>query len=159
LDTNDIYQIVFLGGTVKRVVFLLFVFCVFSGYCFSQTTNYIHIKIEINNVVINGGKVYLLVFSTKERFKNEEPQIVFELNDNSTTIFWEILIPNGEYVITAFQDSNNNRKLDYGLFNKPKELLGMPNYSGKGYPSKSFDKEKIFINNMSEKINIVLYKL
>lgn len=149
----------FFGGTVKRTIFLLYVFYVFSADCFAQTTNYTHIKVEISNVVINGGKVYLTVFFTEGRFKNEEPQIVFELNDNSTTIFWEILIPNGEYVITAFQDSNNNRKLDYGLFNIPKELLGMPNYSGKGYPSKSFDKEKILINNMSEKINIVLYKL
>ena len=143
---------------MKKFSVLLFFFCFFSGYCFSQTVNSVAIVIEITNVVNKGGKVYLSIFTNAESFKNEVPDFIYTLEDNNTILSQELSLPTGEYVITAWQDANGNVKMDYGLFGVPKELVGLSNYFGKGYPSKSFDKQKIFINKMTEKIVIGLYK-
>jgi uncharacterized protein (DUF2141 family) len=143
---------------MKKIISLLFLSFSLSVYCFSQTANDVLTTIEITNVAINGGKVYLVIFSNAESFKNENPDIHFELEANSAILSKELLLPNGEYVISAFQDANNNQKLDYGLFSIPKELVGISNYFGKGYPSKNFEKQKILINNTTGKIIIGLYK-
>jgi len=144
---------------MKKIIALSFLFCFFSDYCFSQTVNNVTVTLEITNVVINGGKVYLIVYSTAESFRTETPDFIFTLGDNNTVAFQEVSLPAGEYIITAYQDANGNMKMDYGLFGVPKEIFGISNYFGKGYPSKSFDKQKILINSMTGKIVIGLYKI
>jgi len=143
---------------LKNFVCLLFLGCVFSVYCFSQTVNNGHITIEITNVVINNGRVYLTVCSNENNFRNGISDFEFILEANNVTISHEVSLKNGEYVISAYQDANNNGKLDYELFGVPKELVGMSNYFGKGYPSKSFNKQKILIDNSTGKVTIGLYK-
>ena len=143
---------------MRKITVLSFLFFFFSGYCFSQTVNNVIVTIEITNVVTNGGKIYLTIFSTAEKFKNGMPDFSFTLEDNNSIVSKELSLPVGEYVISAFQDANNNRSLDYGLFGAPKELVGLSNYIGKGYPSKYFDKQKVLINSMTGKIVIGLYK-
>jgi len=143
---------------LKKFVCFLFLICVFSVYCFAQTANNGRVIIEITNVVINGGKIYLTICSNANNFRNEISDFEFVLEANNVNISQELSLPNGEYVISAYQDANNNGKLDYGLFSIPKELVGISNYFGKGYPSKSFDKQKILINNSTGKITIGLYK-
>jgi uncharacterized protein (DUF2141 family) len=141
---------------MKKFICFLFLCFIISVYGFTQTVN--TVNAEITNVVINGGKVYLYVYSTSDNFKNEKPDYLFALEANNTVLYQELLLPNGEYVISVFQDANNNQELDYGLFGVPKELVGLSNYFGKGYPSKSFDKQKILINNSTGKIPVGLYK-
>jgi uncharacterized protein (DUF2141 family) len=139
---------------MKKFTVFLLVGLVFSNYCFSQTGN---ITIEINNIVINGGIVYIGIFSDAESFRKEEPEFLFELEAANTTIAQELLLPNGEYVITAIQDANNNKRLDFGLFGIPKELLGISNYNGRGFPSKNFERQKILVDKTTKKIIINLY--
>jgi uncharacterized protein (DUF2141 family) len=143
---------------MKKVIALSFLLCLFSGYCFSQTVNNATITIEITNVVVNGGKVYLAIFSTAEEFKQEKPYLAYELKDTTAAVSQETSLPPGEYLISAFQDANGNKELDYGLFGIPKELVGISNYFGKGFPSKSFDKQKVPINNSTRQITIGLNK-
>jgi uncharacterized protein (DUF2141 family) len=50
----------------------------------------------------------------------------------------EINLPEGEYVINAYQDINNNDKVDLGLLFIPKEPVGITNYNG-GIPG-NFNK-------------------
>jgi uncharacterized protein (DUF2141 family) len=139
---------------MKKFTIFLLVGLVFCNYCFSQTGN---ITIEINNIVINGGIVYLGIFSNAESFRREEPDFLFELDAANTIIAQELLLPNGEYVITAIQDANNNKKLDYGLFGIPRELVGISNFNGKGFPSRNFERQKILVNETTTKITINLY--
>ena len=143
---------------MKKGIALLFLLCVFSGYCFSQTANTTAITVEITNIAVGGGKVYLAIFANADEFKNEKPYVAYELGDNNANISHRLSLPHGEYVISAFQDTNGNGKLDYGLFGIPKELVGISSYFGEGFPSKSFDKQKTLINNTTEKITIGLYK-
>ncbi|MDR0301641.1 MAG: DUF2141 domain-containing protein [Treponema sp.] len=141
---------------MKRTIIFLFLSFVFCGLCFSQET--VNVTVEVTNVAVNGGKVYLAIFSNNASFQKEDPEIAFELQSDKAAISREVSLLPGEYVVSAFQDANNNVKLDYGLFGIPKELVGISNYSGKGFPSKSFDKQKILIDSKVEKIIIGLYK-
>ena len=140
---------------MKKIVFLLFLFCNFISYSFSQTVN---VTVEILNVVINGGKVYLRFFSNAGEFSREEPYISYELEDTNTVISKSLSLPYGEYVVAAFQDFNGNGIVDYGLLGVPKESVGVSNYFGRGIPSKSFDRQKILINSLTGIITIGLYK-
>ena len=141
---------------MKKIIFLLFIMCLHFGITFSQTAD---ITIVVSNIVINGGKVYLRIFTNADKLNREEPYLSFELEDTKAVISQNISLPYGEYVIATFQDSNGNGVVDYGLFGVPKELVGVSNYFGRGVPSKIFDRQKIIINNSTGIINIGLYKL
>jgi uncharacterized protein (DUF2141 family) len=141
---------------MKKLISFLFLGSVISAYCFTQTVN--SVTIEITNVVIIGGKVYLPVCSTSDNFKNEKPDFLFALEAKDNVVFKELSLPSGEYLFSVYQDANDNGELDYGLFDIPKELVEMSNYFGKDYPSKSFDKQKTPVNNSTGKISVGLYK-
>ena len=143
---------------MKKIITFIVFGCVLSGYCFSQTVNNERTTIEITDVVINGGTVFVIVFSNAEGYRNGNSYIEFALEANNTILSKELSLPHGEYVITAYQDANNNKKLDIGLFGIPKELVGISNYFGKGFPSNNFDRQKILVNNLTGKITIGLYK-
>jgi len=141
----------------KAVIFLVLTFA-FCGLCFSQAGNTVKVTIEITNVVVNGGKVIVAIFATSESFKEEKPEIVFELQDDKTSLFKEISLAHGEYVVTALQDANNNKLCDYDHLGLPKELVGISNYSGHGFPTKNFDHQKILIDEKTGTVVIGLYK-
>jgi uncharacterized protein (DUF2141 family) len=138
------------------------IFCIplifITSLCYSQTNEAVTITIEITNITVKAGNIYMGVFSSAENFKNDEPILKFKVADNDTVMTQEITVAHGEYLITVFQDTNNNQKLDFGLLGIPKVLLGITNYSGQGFPSRNFNKHKIGINNSTKKISIGLYK-
>jgi len=139
---------------MKKYIIFLLLGLIIPNYCPAETTN---IAIEINNIVVNGGIVYIAVFSSAESFRREEPDFLCEIKADNTTMAQEFLLPYGEYVITAIQDANNNKKLDFGLFGIPRELVGISNFDGRGLPSRNFKRQKILIDKTTEKIKINLY--
>jgi uncharacterized protein (DUF2141 family) len=144
----------------KQLCLLIFFALICTAYCYSQTTSSVNITIEISNIKIDGGKVYFGIFSSEENFQNDIPYLhFFELDDSNTIMFQEINLPSGEYLISAFQDTNDNKQLDVGLFGIPKELLGMSNYFGRGFPSRNFDRHKIVIDEKNSIIKIGLFKI
>lgn len=145
-------------GIMKRVIILIILTCAFCSYCFSQTINNRIITLEIINVIENGGTIYVSIYSNEQSYRNRQASFSFQFEANSTIISHELTIPHGEYAIAMFQDSNNNGRLDYGLFGIPRELVGMSNYFGRGFPANNFDKLKIFVNNTTEKITVGLYR-
>jgi uncharacterized protein (DUF2141 family) len=142
---------------MKKIIIFMILFILFSSYCFSQAAS-VNITVEITNVVINDGKVYLAIFANAESFRKEEPMLAFELEPNNTVVSQVVSLPAGDYVISGFQDANNNQKLDYRLLGIPRELVAISNYDGKGIPTKNFDKQKIPINSTTGKVTIGLYK-
>jgi uncharacterized protein (DUF2141 family) len=141
----------------KAIIFFILILS-FCGFCFSQTDNTVNVTVEINNIVVNGGKVYLVVFFTAESFKKETPDLAVEVKYDKSSAIKEGPLPRGECVLFVFQDANNNVKLDCGLFGIPKEKFGISNYFGKGIPSRHFDKQKIMIDDNTGKIVLGLYK-
>jgi len=116
------------------------------------------ITLEIINVIENGGIIYVFIYSNEQSYRNREANFMFQFASNSKVISHELSIPYGEYAIAIFQDSNNNGQLDYGLFGIPRELVGMSNYLGRGFPANNFDKLKMSVNDTTDKITVGLYR-
>jgi uncharacterized protein (DUF2141 family) len=128
----------------------LLLFCAGSLYADIPFT------LEIRNVTVNGGTVYVSVYSNEESFKpdNARPALSMTLEPAHGTILLEIQIPEGEYVIGAFQDTNGNGAMDYNFFRIPKEPYGFSNMRGK-IPG-NFHRLKFKIDNQNTGIVIPL---
>jgi uncharacterized protein (DUF2141 family) len=137
----------------KKIITFSGIFLLLTWSIFSETVS---ATIEINVVMVNGGKVAVAVFSNENQFKKKEPYISFWLESTNDKISYNIDLPEGEYVITVYQDENNNGKLD-SFFFRPRELVGMTNYTG-GIPG-NFQKLKTPINANNKRININLIRI
>jgi uncharacterized protein (DUF2141 family) len=132
----------------------------FAGFIFLIFINNfiyadVNIRIEIHNVRENSGKIYIGIYFTENAYKNKNQDMILEYTAGSAIVIGEINLPTGECVIDTYQDINNNGRCDFGLFNIPKEPIGMTNYNG-GIPG-NFNKLKVVINNETESIIIKLY--
>jgi uncharacterized protein (DUF2141 family) len=126
-------------------------------FVFAQPNNTKSVTLEIHNVTVNGGKLYISVCASETAFRNDRPDPSFEFFPADTVIRQEINVPAGECVILIFQDTNNNRQSDTGFLGIPKELVGISNWNGKGSPE-NFRKHKININDTTSVV-IHLYQL
>lgn len=132
----------------NKILVYIFLFCIKSLYAD------IPVIIEVHNVNINDGIIYGGIYYSEMAYKNNLADIEFQINSVDQTVFWEIMIPEGECVIGVFQDKNGNKILDRGIFNIPKEPVGITNYSG-GIPG-NFNKLKVSISNNNRKIIITI---
>ena len=138
---------------MNRVIIIFCMFLLLPWNIFSQS---ISTTIEINGVMVNGGRVAVAVFSNENQFKKKEPYISFWLESINDEIRYDVDLPEGEYVVTVYQDENNNGKLD-SFFFRPREPVGMTNYTG-GIPG-NFQKLKTTINGSSKRISIDLIRI
>ena len=128
---------------------LLFICALFTAVesAFADTT----VTVEINGVTVQGGRVYVAVYSNENDYKAENSFIRFILDPVNTTITRNLELPNGEYVVKVFQDSNSNGVLDTNIFGIPREPVGITNYNLRGMPG-GFHKLKVPVNNNATKI-------
>ena len=143
---------------MKKYFCFLIYSLIFINYSFAQTMNN-NLIIEVNNVVVSGGPVGVAIFSSAESFKREQPDYFFMFEPVSTTLLKIFPLPAGEYVMSAYQDANNNGRVDFGLFGIPKELVGITNFFGRGFPSRNFDRQKILVERTTARVIINLYRL
>jgi uncharacterized protein (DUF2141 family) len=129
---------------------LLFVCALFWLAVNSFAAN-IQTTIEINNVVVDGGSVYVAVFSNENDYKNDVAFVSFILQPINTTLTYPLELPEGEYVVSVFQDSNNDGKLNKIIFGIPIENIGITNYNLRGVPG-GFNSLKMPINNNSARL-------
>lgn len=137
----------------KQLIIFFGIFLLLKLNVFSET---ISATIEIDGVIVNGGRVAVAVFSNENKFKKKEPDISFWLESIANRISYNIDLPEGEYVVTVYQDENNNEKLD-SFFFRPREPVGITNYIG-GIPG-NFQKLKIAVNDNNKRISINLIKI
>jgi len=138
-----------------RKLFLLCVSLFAVKTLFAENINTI---IEINGVTINGGLVYVSVYSNENDYKDEKAFTSFILQPIKTTLTHSLDLPEGEYVVSVFQDINSNDKLDENFFGIPSEPVGKTNYSLRGAPG-GFNKLKVPINNGSTKLIVNIGKV
>jgi len=139
---------------MKKILILL----IFLLYSTSIFANQLNVTIEINEVLPNQGKIVIAIFNSKDGYKKKIPYKALTIDSTSTTLLVDEILPNGEYVISMFQDKNGNGKLDTYIFGIPKEPIGITNYFKKGIPG-GFNKLKIQINEdkMIIKIKMIHY--
>jgi len=129
----------------------LFFLCVTLLTVESSFADDIYTTIEINGVIINGGLIYAAVYSNENDYKNEMSFARFILQPNNTTLTHSLDLPNGEYVVSVFQDKNGDERLNSTIFGIPVEHVGKTNYNLRGAPG-SFNRLKAPINISSTRL-------
>jgi uncharacterized protein (DUF2141 family) len=137
---------------MKKIIFLIIIIFFYVNTIFADVI----FTVEIHNVTVNGGTIFLGFYSNEYSFRNENPDITLQIEPISTIIIQEIILPEGEYVIGVHQDTNGNGVMDYGLFGIPREPFGFSNMRGR-IPG-NFDQLKVNINNRSNRIIIPLVR-
>jgi uncharacterized protein (DUF2141 family) len=143
-----------INNMYKKLFLMVFCLLLFNEAIFSDEINFIA---EIQGVTVNGGIVYGAIYSNANNYRNHQHDFTFQGNSINSVLQFNLQIPAGEYVIEVYQDSNNNGQLDFGLFNIPREPVGITNYSGRGIPG-NFNREKVTINN-GTRIIIQMFKI
>lgn len=138
----------------KKMLFC-FLLCLAAGYSFAETVSAV---IEINGVTVNGGLVYVAVYNNEKDFKKEARYTGFMLAADNTALTCTAELPEGDYVVSAFQDVNGNQELDTKAFGIPAEPLGLTNYNLKGAPG-GFQKLKVPVNRSSTRITVNMGKI
>ena len=133
---------------------IIVVFFVILNFCIQNAFADNTVIIEINNVIINGGKVYVGIYFNETAYRNQRQDMIFEIEPAKSIILTEINLPDGEYVLDTFQDTNNNGVLDFGMFRRPKEPIGLTNYTG-GIPG-NFNRHKVNISINNRRVIIPL---
>ncbi|QQO09979.1 DUF2141 domain-containing protein [Breznakiella homolactica] len=139
--------------------FLLFC-CIFGAgfYAHPQAGGAKGVVVEIHNVKPSGGTVHISVSLSEASYKNRSPDLLFEVSPADTVIRREIPLPMGECAISVYQDTNQNGKMDTGLFGIPKEPVGISNWNGSGPPG-GFRKQSVTINAETAAVRIDLHQL
>jgi len=130
----------------KILFILLLLFCTNSIYAD------VPVIIEINNVTVNGGLVYIRIYFSEASFKAFKPERLITIEPNNVALIYELQLSVGEYLIATHQDSNGNGDMDYNFLKIPQEPYGFSNLKGK-IPGK-FNQIKQKINNPNERIII-----
>ncbi len=115
-------------------------------------------NIEINGVTVNGGLIYAAVYSNENDYKNETAFANFILQPENVNLKYSLDLPEGEYVVSVYQDKNGDEKLNTGLFGIPSERIGKTNYNLKGAPG-DFNELKAPVNNTSRKLIVNMGKV
>ncbi|PKP39336.1 MAG: hypothetical protein CVT98_02180 [Bacteroidetes bacterium HGW-Bacteroidetes-15] len=137
-----------------RTIVFYFLVLILPINSLAETT----VKLKIENVEKNGGKVYVSIFNSEPTYKSREVYLSFILNSDKEIVIKELNLPNGQYVFSIYQDSNGNGKLDTNLIGIPKEKFGFTNYDGKSAPG-SYNRHKVVINEKVNEIVVRLYKI
>ena len=139
----------------KKIVSLAFLALLCNGNIFAD--NNVTFTLDITGINVNSGKIYVKIYSNEKDYKKDIPYTSFVLESVSKNITRLFDIPEGEYLIALFQDTNNNGVLDTNFLGFPKEPVGLSNYKG-GMPG-GFNKQKIPINAISNRVKINIGKV
>ena len=109
-----------------------------------------NVKVVIEGVRSEKGKLVLAIFKDQGAFKNRKPIKRVEFNKSGLEgIQIELNLDPGTYGFSVLDDENNNNKMDYNFIGIPKEGFGFSNYYHKGLSKPHFDKFKFEIKNKS----------
>ncbi len=102
--------------------------------------------------------VYVAIYSNENDYKNETSFTKFILQSDNTALTYFLDLPEGEYVVSVYQDKNGDEKLNSGLFGMPSEPVGKTNYNLRGAPG-NFNKLKVPVNNSSTRLIVNMRKV
>ena len=134
---------------LRKLMFL----SVFLWVVVNSFANNIQTTIQINNIVINGGPLYVAVYSNENEYKNSQAFVSFILKPTGNILTYSLELPEGEYVVSIFQDTNNDGKLNNSIFWIPIEPVGITNYNHRGSPG-NFNRLKVPVNQNSQLITV-----
>ena len=86
------------------------------------------LTLDISGITIGKGKVYIGIFNKAKQYPTGRPIHKILVNANKSNSVLKLTLKAGRYAIAAFQDKNNNKKLDKNFLGMPEEKSG---FSGK----------------------------
>ena len=113
--------------------------------------------LEITGVNVNQGQVYVKIYANDRDYRNDVPYATSVLESASASIIHSFDIAAGEYVISLFQDMNNNGRSDTNFLGMPREPVALSNHT-RGIPG-GFNKLKIPINNNANQLTMNLRQI
>jgi len=138
----------------KKIILVFLISVLFSLNIFANENN---ITVEITGVTINGGNVFVQIYSNERDYRRDIPFMKVILESQNAIVSQEVVLPEGEYLVAAFQDTNNNGRLDTNIFGVPREPAGLTKYTG-GIP-RGFHSHKVPVNENISKITVHLNNL
>jgi uncharacterized protein (DUF2141 family) len=143
---------------LKKTFTVLTLFAVCAAAVFAEGTASagaaIPVTIEIAGIEPGKGMVFVAVASNRKDYEADKSYTAFILESESATMYHQVDLPAGEYVVSGFQDTNGNYELDTGMFGIPKEPFDKTRYTG-GVPG-TFDELKVPVNAANTTIRIKL---
>ncbi|HZY36021.1 MAG TPA: DUF2141 domain-containing protein [Mucilaginibacter sp.] len=94
-----------------------------SGLLFTDQAS---LKIVVRNIQVGKGSVVVEVYNDEKLFL-KKPLVSETRKAGSATMEFSFNVPAGMYAVAVYQDLNDNKKLDAGLFQIPKEPFGFSN--------------------------------
>lgn len=138
---------------MKFQIFKLLVVIVLSTVCTKaySAKPYYYLTVNINNVLIQKGKMHIGVYNNESDYDNEKYCIgsITEVKNKSVKIVFKL--PKGTYAVKLFQDINDDKEMN-SIFGVPLEPYGVSR-NVSGFPS--FKKTKFTLDG-NKKINIKL---
>jgi uncharacterized protein (DUF2141 family) len=108
-------------------------------------------------------KVYISIYSNEANFEDghaSKSLIVYPAKIKEGKAEYFFLMPEGNYLIMAFEDKNGDGKLNYGgFFNSPREPYGFYKRFRPLLSAPSFDRLKFNLNKEVINANINLIKM
>ena len=89
-------------------------------------SNSVVLKIVVKNIQVGKGNIVVEIYNNRENFLNK-PFVAKTIKASSQSSEFSFDLPEGDYAVAIYQDKNENKLLDKGRFNIPKEPYGLSN--------------------------------
>lgn len=94
-----------MNKTVKRHLFLLSVFIISLSNVYADSV----LTMEIHNVTINGGIIYVSVFFNEQSYKNKTADMIFPIDPADNVLQMEGKIPGNFHKLKITMDTSNRK--------------------------------------------------
>lgn len=85
------------------------------------------LKVEIQNVRVLKGVVYIALFHGGKNFPGGQPMDGKKVDAGSKSVQTQFSVEPGDYAVAVYHDENGNGKMDKRMFGIPKEPYGFSN--------------------------------
>lgn len=102
-------------------------FAVLMATTFAATSHAAELDLTLDNLVPNGGKIYVALYDDAASFMHVDQAIRTlkqVVTDSEAHIQFKDL-PNGDYAVAVFQDLNGSARLDSNVSGTPIEPVGL----------------------------------
>jgi len=103
-----------------------------------------NLKVVVRDIKVGEGSVVLEVYDNEKSFL-KKPAAKQIAKANNQNLEFSFDLPEGNYAIAIYQDINDNKKLDKGLFGIPTEPYGLSNNFRPKFSAPSFNDCKFKI--------------
>jgi uncharacterized protein (DUF2141 family) len=93
------------------------------GLIFTDQTT---LKVVVQNIQVGKGSIVVEIYNDEKMFLKKPIASQIQKANNSSMEF-SFNVPQGMYAVAVYQDLNDNKKLDAGMFHIPKEPYGFSN--------------------------------